>query len=82
VLYTRRLRRSFFPMLVFWGFCLVFLCKFFPLITVYRLVAASSQVFPILVGRDSLSLVHYLRALISPSGLVVVSDALFFVLAF
>jgi len=59
-----RLRRSFFPMLVFWGFYLVFLCKFFPLITVYHLVAALSQVFPGLVGRDSLSLVHYLR----PSG--------------
>jgi hypothetical protein len=31
---------------------LVFLCKFFPLITVYRLVAVLSHVFPGLVGRD------------------------------
>jgi hypothetical protein len=51
-------------MLVLWGFCLVFLCKFFPLITVYHLVAALSHIFPDLVGRDFLSLVHYLW----PSG--------------
>jgi len=56
VLYTCWLRRSFFPVLVFWGFCLVFVCKFFHLITVYHFVAALSQVFSSLVGRESLSL--------------------------
>jgi hypothetical protein len=34
----------------------VFVCKFFHLITVYHFVAALSQVFSSLVGRESLSL--------------------------
>jgi hypothetical protein len=59
VLYTRRLQLSFLSRSLFSRFCLLFVCIFLFVFTVYRLVVALSQIFPGFVGKNSLFLVHF-----------------------